>query len=327
MKLSSTICRYMHYSLSRGRVYRLLPVLFVPILLFLSFASSARGISSNVVISQIKISGATANDEFVELFNASETPVNLAGWRLSRKSASATSSAQNLVASLSGTIAAKSYFLIAHPSSTASGMADRVYSASSSGIAADNTVLLYSDSGATIVDKVGFGAAQDVEVSAFATNPSAGQSIRRMPCEPDSDHNSTDFHILTVANPRNSQSPAESACVPSPTPTVTPTPMATPAPTVVPTISPSPAPTASPLPEVTPLPTIVPTVSPTSTPVATVIPSATPIATTAPKHDEREHRFPKLVCERTFRWYWFGRFRWWLPQVTCRWEWHHAHDD
>ncbi len=315
----------MHYSLPCGRVYFLLPVLFVPILLFLSFASSARGISSNVVISQIKISGATANDEFVELFNASETPVNLAGWRLSRKSASATSSAQNLVASLSGTIAAKSYFLIAHPSSTASAIADRVYSASSSGIAADNTVLLYSDSGATIVDKVGFGAAQDVETSAFSTNPSAGQSIRRMPCELDSDNNSVDFHLLTVANPRNSQSPAESSCEVAPTPTMTPTPTVTAEPTVMPTATPTPSPTPTPV--ITPLPTIVPTESPTSTPVATVVPSPTPIATAHPTHDEREHHLPKLVCERMFRWYWFGRFRWWLPQVTCRWEWHHAHAD
>lgn len=299
----------MQLALPRVRVYAVLIFLLVPILFIL--ASPVHGISTSVVISQVQISGATASDEFVELFNASDTPVNIAGWRLSRRSSSATASAQNLVASLSGTIAGKSYFLISSPTASSSSIADRVYSATSSGIAADNTVLLYSDNGQTLVDKVGFGSAQDVETTAFATNPTAGQSLERKTCGIDTDNNIQDFVLRLVSHPRNSSTLIETTCIVTPTATPTPTPvLPTPVPTPTPTVTPTAEPTKSPTPtpEITPSPTPLPSLSPTQTPRP------------APEH---ERHFPKFVCRQTHGWYWFGRFHWWLPKVYCHWEYFH----
>lgn len=318
----------MHTTLPRAyllgrqvRVYPFLTALLVPIGLFALKPRLVHGMSSSVVISQVKIAGTNASDEFVELFNASDSPVDLGGWRLSRRSSSATAAAQNLVASLSGTIAAKGYFLIAHPNSTTSAHADRVYSASSSGIAADNTVILYSDNGQTVVDKLGFGSAQDVETLAFATSPSAGASLLRKPCGLDTDNNSTDFSILSVANPRNSQFPIDVSCLATPTPTPTPIP------TSVPTPPPTGGPTSTPVPtpEVTPTPEITP--APTSTPAPTVIPSPVPSPTARPESHEHTKHFPHLVCTSDREWRWFGKFRFWFPRVSCHWESHHDHDD
>lgn len=309
----------MHTTLPRARVYPFLTALLVPIGLFALKPCLAHGMSSSVVISQVKIAGTNASDEFVELFNASDSPVDLGGWRLSRRSSNATAAAQNLIASLSGTIAAKGYFLIAHPNATTSALADRVYSASSSGIAADNTVILYSDNGQTVVDKLGFGSAQDVETLAFATSPSAGASLLRKPCGLDTDNNSTDFSTLSVANPRNSQSPMDVSCLATPTPTPTPTPTSepTPPPTGGPTSTPVPTPEVTPTPEITPAPTVIPSATPSPVPSPTAVPES---------HEHTKH-FPHFVCTREREWRWFGKFRFWFPRVSCHWESHHEHDD
>ena len=83
------------------------------------------------------------------------------------------------MASLSGSIASRGYFLITSNESLASGSADKLYSNTTNHIAANNTIILYSDAGQTVVDKVGIGTAQDNETTAFTTNPTAGQSIIR----------------------------------------------------------------------------------------------------------------------------------------------------
>lgn len=64
-----------------------------------------------IVFSEIKISGATANDEFVELYNPLDEDVDLAGWSIKQK----TTSKENLISGeyLNGkTIPSKGYFLI-----------------------------------------------------------------------------------------------------------------------------------------------------------------------------------------------------------------------
>src|SRR3989344_3769806 len=65
----------------------------------------------HVVISEIMATGDNANDEFVELYNESDTPVVMSGWRLRKEGPSTL----NLILDLNGTIPARGYFLIAHP--------------------------------------------------------------------------------------------------------------------------------------------------------------------------------------------------------------------
>src|SRR6266568_8566058 len=137
--------------------------------------------NSNVVISQVQIEGASLNDEFVELYNPTNSTINLAGWRLGKKTSTATPSAtaEILVSSMSGTITSRKYFLITSDESLSSPSADLLYSNGSNHLANDNAVLLYSDNGHTVVDKVGFGTTADFETADFPTNPTAGQSIIR----------------------------------------------------------------------------------------------------------------------------------------------------
>lgn len=313
--------------------------------------------TNHVVISQIQISGTSANDEFVELYNPTTTAIDVSKWRLTRKTATGTSS-QNLVASLSGTIAPKSYFLITHPSATTASIADREYSSSSSGMTTNNTITLYSDAGITVVDKVGMGTAGDAEGSPFAENPEGSGSIVRKATANstaetlmtggiealvgngfDIDNNSTDFVLFESSSPKNS---SVTAIVPSitvipslavtntppPSPTTTPTLIPTATPTNLPTstqIPPTATPTALPSPTPTKTPTVVPTTAPTqvptNTPLPTAIPTSTPTSVPTPTPriivDEQLNTNRRLVCTQSFRVMKVWKIEITIPQITC----------
>ena len=184
-----------------------------------AFTTTAQ--AENIVISEIQISGATANDEFVELYNPTDSDINLFGWRLARKTAFGAVTEDLLTSFPDKTIPAKGYFLIAHPSGYDGGvLADAIYSTVAF-IADDNAVILYSDAGHTIVDLVGLGAATTSE-TATIENPIVHQSIERKAFAVstagdlvngvhqwsgngyDSDSNSQDFVLQDNPNPQNS---------------------------------------------------------------------------------------------------------------------------
>lgn len=269
----------------------------------------AFSVATHVVISEIQIAGTTANDEFVELYNPTETSVDITGWRLTRKTQAGTTE-NNLVASLSGTIAAQGYFLIAHPSYDGLTTPDRVYSATSSAIAVNNSVILYSDAGVTTVDMVGLGTAVFSETTGV-NNPVSDGSVERKAQSSstnlsmdiggidelagngeDSDHNALDFIARSNAQPQNSSSPVEPISSPtitptqSPTPTEspTPTPSEEPTPTLTPTDEPTtPTPTESETPTITPTTSLTPTPSAAETPTPTLLtPTETPTPTLSP---------------------------------------------
>lgn len=246
-------------------------------------------ISPDVVISEIQIAGISAHDEFVELYNPTQNTVDLSGWRLSRRSSSISGSITNLVSSLTGTIQPHGFFLIANPNFTGSVMPDLYYSATTSGIAANNTVLLYRDNGQTLVDKIGMGTAEDVESVAMIL-PESLQSVERKPHQNatyetmnngidkhigngfDSDNNLQDFVLRTNPEPQNSQSAVEPQAS-----TITPT--TPPSPTLLPTEIPLPTETITPSNTPTPINTPIPTttITPTHTPIPTLLPSPTEI--------------------------------------------------
>lgn len=278
-------------------------------ILFPKHIANANSTGTNIVISQVQTAASgsgNADQEFVELYNPTNVAVDMAGWRLTRKSSGGTQS--TLVSNIEGTIAAHGYFLIAHPTYTNPAVTpDLTYSATSSAIANNNTVVLYSDAGQTVVDKVGFGtvALADFETQAFGSNPAADQSIIRKASLGstattvgtggsestagngyDTDNNATDFVLLETSVPHNSSTPI--ATVPNITPiltsTVTPT-GTTITPTQVPTgtISPTSAPTGTPIPTQTISPTTTPTPTPTKTPTPTAMPSPTTVQPTVTK--------------------------------------------
>lgn len=257
--------------------------LFLIVLLFVGVIHSRKQVAfsataTHIVISEVQISGdgsAPSNDEFVELYNPTDSAVIMDGWRLRRKNSGGTEA--TLVNTLSGTIPAHGYFLVGHGTGyDGSAPLDAIYSAPSNALTNNYTVLLYSDAGLTLVDKVGFGNAVDFETSVFGSNPPANASIERKPgaSDPlagnseDTDNNASDFDLRTSSDPQNSSSPAEVPSAPSPTPTPSETP--TPTPSVTPTLTPTPSPIE------TPTPTPTPTISPTPVQTPTPIPSPPP---------------------------------------------------
>jgi hypothetical protein len=197
---------------------------------------------------------------------------------------------------------------------------DFVYSATSSGIATNNTVVLYSDAGVTVVDKVGMGTAGDVETLAV-DNPDDDGSVSRVNSV-DTDNNSQDFEVLLASDPQNSLS-----STPSPTPTTSPTasPTASPEPTESPTPSPSPTPTESPTssPEPTASPTPTPTESPTPTPEPTESPEPTASPTPSPISEPFQVlgifnlRGRDVACVIQYKVVRIGFFRARFPMLVC----------
>src|SRR3989344_680847 len=250
-------------------------------LLYFNKPTIVGAVSPNVLINEVQVEGGVANDEFVELFNPSDSSVDITGWRLTRKTAGGSES--NLAASLSGSVAPQGHFLIAHPLFDGGVDEDFVYSATSSGIAINNTVVLYSDAGVSVVDKVGMGTAGDVETLSVE-NPDDDGSVSRVNSI-DTDNNSQDFEVLLASDPQNSLSSTA-----SPTPTASPSPTASPEPTD----SPSPTPTESPTPTASPEPTDTPTPTPTESPELTASPTASPGPTDSPTPEPTESPEPTV---------------------------------
>lgn len=304
-------------------------ILILFLLLIIAYQSPQKALSAiagHVVISEVQIAGDSANDEFVELYNPTDTAVDLTDWRLTRKTASGSQS--TLVNSLSGSIAPHGFLLLAHPDYNDSVTADIIYSATSSGIANNNTVVLYSDAGVTVVDKVGMGTATDVETAATSV-PTEGGSIERKATSnatntsmqaggsdethgnsEDTDNNANDFVIQEVAHPQNSTSPTEILSGPSPditpAPSITPTPEASATPT--PSASANPTPTPSATPNASPLPT------PTSLPSAQPSPTATPLPSPITKTIFKGMYF---TCSITYYPISSGWFTFKLPIFRC----------
>lgn len=289
-----------------ARLFCTVVIFFFSVFLFFSFIHKYFSVAhaaaaTHVVISEIQVGEVShADDEFVELYNPTINDIDLSGWKLKKATESGTP-IDNLVASLSGSIAAHGFFLITSPESSASNSANILYSTTRH-IAANNTVYLF-DKNTSLIDKVGFGNATDSEGTAVP-NPGAGKSLERKANSSstvlsmttggdefagngeDTDNNVADFIIRDTPAPQNSQSPIEP--IPTPTPTLSPTPTVTPSSTPSPTLTITPTeiltPTSTPIPTAIPTSTITPTdiPVPTEIPTDTLTPTETPVPTVTP---------------------------------------------
>ncbi len=176
------------------------PIMYVLLTGILLSLSPLHSQTNHVVINEIRVGGEKATDEFVELYNPTDAEVNLAGWRLSKKTASG--SLSNLLTEFpSLALAAHGVVVIAHNDYAGAVPKDIAYSTQSS-VTADNTIILFSDNGHTVVDLVGMGSAGETE-GAAAPTPDAGMSIERKGGM-DTDNNATDFTLLTTPTPHQS---------------------------------------------------------------------------------------------------------------------------
>lgn len=150
-----------------------------------------------LLITEIQTKGANEKDEFVEIYNPNNTDIVLTDWYLQRKTKDANSfstfASSNLFENRS--ISAKGYFLIARTGSTFANKADALIDKS---LTDDNTLALKDPNG-DIVDKVGWGLANDYETEA-TVNPESGKSISRKLLDnenyQDTDNNKADFELI-----------------------------------------------------------------------------------------------------------------------------------
>ncbi len=185
-------------------------------------------VQAQVVISQVYggggNSGATYQNDLIELFNAGSSSASLVGWSVQYTSATGTGLFSSNKTNLSGSIGPGQYFLVKEASNAAVGAllptAD-VTGTINMSATAGKVVLVNSSTGlacngsstacsagdlASIVDLVGYGNANFFEGAGAAptlTNTTAG--FRAGGGCTDSNNNSTDFSAATP-NPRNSAS-------------------------------------------------------------------------------------------------------------------------
>lgn len=163
-----------------------------------------------ILITEIKISGMSAEgkvntyDEFIELFNPNDIDIDLNGWYLQKKTSQA-EEYSSLVPSklLEGKyINAHSFLLITHSSSSDAQIADILISNYS---VTDNNTIVLKNPNREIVDKVGFGIANDC-VGVCALNPEPSQSIQRKFLDNifiNTNSNFDDFEIQNCPNPKD----------------------------------------------------------------------------------------------------------------------------
>lgn len=318
----------------------------------------AKSAATHLVISEVQIgkSGTgNADNDFVEIYNPTNSPLDLNGHRLVKRTAGDTMDDAIKSWTTETIVAPHSYYLWATGGWDPGVTADATTSAT---LAADNGVALrqgLADTG-TIIDSVGWDQAANafVENTAFPQDPPFDSSIERKACvastgetmlgseatsgnAQDSDNNANDFILRSLSQPQNSQSTAEipncADITPTPTATATATasasPTASPNETAIPSPSPTSSPevtatpTASPTPTESPSPTASPTATPTDTPTATptieASPTLSPTPTVIPTKSPRPH-FPwhrQFSCTVVYKTFHFGWMSMTLPMIFC----------
>ena len=190
----------------------------------------------SIVISEFRTRGPNgANDEFIELYNNSDSPVSVAGWKI-RASNSTGTVGTRLTISTGTVIAGRGHFLATNATGYSGSVpGDQTYS---SGITNDGGfALTFADD--AIIDQVGLSAGSTFKegspLAPLATD--SDQSYERKPggalgSSQDTNDNVSDFHLLNPSSPQNLGS--------NPTPQPGPAPTPTPTPTITPSPSPTP---------------------------------------------------------------------------------------
>ena len=179
-------------------------------------ASTNNPPKANVVINQVYggggNTGAYYKNDFIELYNNENTPVNLSGWSVQYSSAAG--KGNWLLHTLSGIIPPHSFFLIQEaagsagvslPAPDASGTL--ALSATAGKVLLSNSTTVQSGDNPSdinlIIDKVGYGAT----ATGFETSPAPGTdnttAVVRVTVGADNNNNSTDF-VVGSPIPRNS---------------------------------------------------------------------------------------------------------------------------
>jgi uncharacterized protein YdeI (BOF family) len=245
--------------------------------------------TGHLVVSEVMTGGASASDEFIELYNPTSSALPLEGLEVVYVTASgATVTRKAAWAAGAPPLPALSHLLIANDAGIFLPLANSSYA---SGLAAaGGSVALRVQGATTAIDAVGWGTAASTWLETTpAPAPPAGSSLERLPggsagSGQDTDLNLVDFTTRAVPDPQST------ASAPVPAPTLSPSPSASPSASTSASVSSSPS--ASPsasistspstTPSATATPTATPAVSPSPTPTPTPTPTATPTPTPSP---------------------------------------------
>lgn len=150
---------------------------------------------SNIVISEVYggggNSGSVFANDFVELYNPTNAPINVAGWIIEQQAAAGNRGSD---VTLTGTIPARSHYLVAGAAgSNATAALPTPNETSNLAFSGTNaSAVLFN--GPTVVDKVGWGNATNVEGAAARATTNATSVARTNPAI-DTDNNAADFVV------------------------------------------------------------------------------------------------------------------------------------
>lgn len=238
-------------------------------------------ISTTIVISEFRVRGPNgANDEFVEIYNLSFSPVNIGGWKINGSNNVGTTSTRVTITA-GTTLNAGCHYLVTNSSASGGPYSGSVVGNQTygTGITDDGGIaILLPDN--TIVDQVGMNTGSAYKEGTPLTslgNSNLNRGYERKPggtsgSGTDIDDNSSDFQLVSPSDPQNLASTCISSATNTPTDTPTNTPTLTDTPTDTPTDLPTNTLTDTPTNTLTFTPTDTPTNTPTSTPTPTFTP-------------------------------------------------------
>ena len=197
--------------------------------------------SGGAVLSEVATGGASASDEFVEIYNAGPAAIDLGGCDLAYVSASGSSAARRVLFAAPLPLAAGRHLLAANAAGAYAATADATYAG---GLAGDGGTLLLRSPDGSVIDALSWGTASNAYAEGVAAPaPPDGSSLERRPGSPqggwlDTNDNSADWLVRSDPNPQSLAAAPEPA--PTQQPTLEPSGEPTTEPSGEPTIEPSP---------------------------------------------------------------------------------------
>jgi hypothetical protein len=167
-------------------------------------AGGGGGSSGDIRVNEF-MTGSTgaASNEFVELWNAGSTAVDVSGFKVAYRSAAGTSDTTLATIPAGTTIPVGGFYLLAGSGYLGSHVPDQTFSAS---LAATGGGLAVRDASGTILDSVGYGEATNAFVegqpaSAPPATAAPGSSSGRIPDGHDTNDNAADFSVSSTPSP------------------------------------------------------------------------------------------------------------------------------
>lgn len=150
-----------------------LSILIAPVLLFAQDAQA----TSPILLSEVQIAGASSADEFIELYNTSDSAVDLGGWSLRKKTKTDITPKGSSIKTFSNgtTVPAHGYFLWANSQGQYATLADVTTTTS---LASDNSLALFEGDVSRDALTWGTGHTQPYP-GAILENPAPSESFTR----------------------------------------------------------------------------------------------------------------------------------------------------